>query len=588
MSYDQMYGTPLAEKTATFNKHAEDYAALLRSLQSTMVRRLESSRRAVFRTSPKMKGTPLMDQAGIEVDAYLNDIYLAAMPDEDQRQHHSCTCCRRFINNFGALVTIDAEGKTHSLFFDAETFPKDNYFYTAVERLQEVIERAPVIGIHRSSSTVWGTQDEGGYTHMSAIPPVDLIYRREDKSAKQAQLILKEDFNRMAEELAKPYLSVDNLTQLKRVLDSEVLQGDEKIQGAGMWLYRTAVDRAEAKSKTVKDNLLWRAIGSALPGYTHPNSTMVGTVLDDIVAGKSFESIQKRFAAKTRPDVYRQQTAAPTVNHLEVAEKLVEKLGIAPAMRRRVATFEDIQDRAFVWRKLIKPTLEVKEVKPATVFGHLHAKNKVVKKELALPASKMSWNKFVAEILPHATDLEIYIPESYDYFSGFLTQADPEAKPILAYDLEEDRNPVSIYQRYTQVQENIYAPKKMMGVQPEVWGLESGAYHPVKGVIKAPHQWGDTTIATMGNLLIFLIDGGWDKMIENGVPGLALFPQLLKQELFEIERAMTAFSNAGKVEGDVTQQVIGLGISQGGTWNPRHLRVTSADGQRAIVIDRWE
>lgn len=589
MSYDQVFeSNTLAPNTSTLNTRAADYQVLIRHLQSTMIKRLESGRSSIFRTKPKMKSTPLMDQNGISVDVYLNDVYLAALPDEDQRRHHSCSCCRHFLNDFGGLVTIDKDGKTHSLFFDTETFPRDNYFFTAVERLQEVAESARVEGIHRNANVVWGTQEEGGFTHMSVIPPVHLLHTRRDISARQAQAVLKEDYKRMAAAFSEPYLSVENLTQLKRVCDAEVLQGDEKIQGVARWLLNTATERKEATNQRVKENLLWRAIGSALPGYTHPNSTLVGTVLDDIAAGLDFESIKKRFIHKTRPDTFRRPDAAPTENHVEVAERLIEKMGVAPSLRRRVATIGDIQDRAYVWRKLIKPTVE--EPAPVSIFGHLKTKEAdKPKKELALPAATMSWNKFASEVLPNVTDIEIYIQNQYDFYSGFMAGSVADAPPILVYDTDPaQRNTVSIYQRYTQIQQNPWSPKQMTGVQPEVWNLEAGSYYPVTGVIKAPHMWGDAVFANMSEQLVFLIKGARDKIIEQGEYGLALFPQLLMEDLRSIERTIEAYSNQTKPEGDPKEAIAGLGISKGGSFNPRHLRVTSADGQRAIVIDRWE
>jgi hypothetical protein len=91
----------------------------------------------------------------------------------------------------------------------------------------------------------------------------------------------------------------------------------------------------------------------------------------------------------------------------------------------------------------------------------------------------------------------------------------------------------------------------------------------------------------MGEQLIFLIKGGYDKIIESGQEGLALFPNLLKPELHQISRVIESYSNQGKPEGNASDQVIGLGFVKGGKF-ARHLRVTTATGKRDIVIDRWE
>jgi hypothetical protein len=580
--YEQAYnGEQMARPVL---KHDEDYKVLLQHMQTTLIKRLTESRMVLFRTAAKMKATPLGD-SNTQVDIYLNDVYLAAI-GETERQQYTCSCCRHFLRDYGSLVTIDADGKTHAALFDAENFPQDNYYFPAVERLQEVVESGRVLGVHKTSQVEWGTPFSGGFQHFSVVPPSALLHVPTYKmDARQKQAQLREDYNRMAEAFEEPYLSVANLTKLQKVLEGDVLAGDEKIAGVAGWLIKTATERANAQNKRVKDNLLWRAIASALPGYTHPNTTTVGTVLDDIAAGKSFEVIKKNFEFKTRADRYRRPVAAATVNQIEEAQKLVEESGFTPSLRRRVATIDDIQDRAYVWRKLLKPTLE--EPKQARVFDHL-IKKAAPEPELRLPASSMSWNKFSAEILPEVTDIEIYIDDMKQFFSGFMTAADPEAPPIIAYDMPEERNPVTIYQRYEQVPPMyIGQAPGMRGVSPQVWNLEPGRYYSLHGIIKAPHMWGDVPFANMGEQLIFLIKGGYDKIIESGQEGLALFPNLLKPELHQISRVIESYSNQGKPEGNASDQVIGLGFVKGGKF-ARHLRVTTATGKRDIVIDRWE
>lgn len=584
MTYEQAFTGAVPGATKAFTQYDEDYKYLVKHMQATLEKRLSEHRATLFKTAPKMKGTPLLDQNNIQIDIHLNDVYLAALTD-DERQYHTCSCCRHFLKNYGTLVTIDADGKTHSALWDSSTFPQDNYYYNAVERLQEVAESGRVTGIHKSSYPTWGLAEDGGFEHFSVVPPKHIVhvatYRN---SASQRMAELREDYKRMAQEFNEPYLSLDNLKELKRVLDGDVLSGDEKIAGPAGWLIKTATERAEAKNQRVKENLLWRAIASALPGYTHPNTTMVGTVLADIAAGKTFEQVKRNFEFNTRGDRYRRTTAETTVNQIEQAEKLVQEMGYAPSLRRRVATIDDIQPRAFVWRKLVKPTLEVPQ---ETVFGHLK-KKAAPAPEMKLPASEMSWNKFVADVLPKAIGLEVYINNARQFLTGLMAAAVEDAPPILVYDLPEARNTVTAYQRFEQVPGRyLGAQPSIQGVVPEAWGLEGGRYYELLGVIKAPHLWGEQVFTNLGEQLLFLIDGGYDKTMETGQAGIALFPQLLKQELHQISRVIEQFSNTGKPEGDVTEQQIAITIGRGTRFS-HQLRVTTEDGKRDILIDRWE
>lgn len=53
---------------------------------------------------------------------------------------------------------------------------------------------------------------------------------------------------------------------------------------------------------------------------------MIGTLLDDIASGMSFDSVSRRFAEKMHPLQYQRPQAAPSAGNIAQAEKIVEKL----------------------------------------------------------------------------------------------------------------------------------------------------------------------------------------------------------------------------------------------------------------------
>ena len=66
------------------------------------------------------------------------ETYLSALP-EDQRQIYTCFACRRFIERFGHLVTIDEAGHARSAFWDEH--PAATFNVAAVRQLREQVER---------------------------------------------------------------------------------------------------------------------------------------------------------------------------------------------------------------------------------------------------------------------------------------------------------------------------------------------------------------------------------------------------------------------------------------------------------------
>ena len=47
----------------------------------------------------------------------LFDVFLSHLP-EAARQHYSCRTCRKFVERFGGIVTVDDQGVTRSVFWN--------------------------------------------------------------------------------------------------------------------------------------------------------------------------------------------------------------------------------------------------------------------------------------------------------------------------------------------------------------------------------------------------------------------------------------------------------------------------------------
>jgi hypothetical protein len=573
--------------TKPFTKYDADYKALVKHMQRTLDQRLSEGRTSLFRTKTEMKPTPQMVENKISVDVTLNHVYLGALT-EDERAYHTCSCCGSFMKHYAGTVMIDKDGKTKSVLWDSTTFPTDNYYFTLVERMQEVVESGRVVGPFKDNKQIWGAYEKGGFEHFGIMVP-SMLQHTGRLTPRQRQAQLREDYKLMAQFFETEKGSVATLKKLMQIIEAEVLAGDELIEGSGRWLYETAVERAAEKNSRARENKLWRAVSAAAAGWAHPNKTMVGTVLDDLLEGKSFEVIKRKFGKKTQADVFRRPVAPPTMNQLQIAEKRVAELGMQQSLRRRVAYLEDIPTDAFHWdaRTVVNFTPTAEE-RPAGVFAHLAPKTKDVidtqQEDLKLPPVTMSWNKFRAEVLPKALDIEIYIPWAADFFTGTATAADPEAPPILMYDFDDYRNPMSMYQRSSKdFRDNL------VGTTPDIWNLANNHYHKVQGIVKAPHMFGTAVFPQLGEQALFIIEGAYDKQNERGDKGIALFPQLLKQDLYDISRVVETYSNEAVFEGDVKRQVCGLMIvKNGNAQQHRRLKVKTEFGDRTIIIDRWE
>lgn len=489
--------------------------------------------------------------------------YLGGIP-ADRRQHYTCNSCRRFVQRYGGLVTISGEGVAYPLFWNNLDF--SDFFLRAVVEMNKLAAGAKVTGPFLSSEIVWGTPVTGAgtvkkWTHLHAPNPSP--YSGKVLTAEQRMAELKQDYGVLCHSLADyPRAAVSEAT---RVLGADALYRSEKAEAVAKWALDLHDRVANVKGRR-RDNLLWLATATAPVGFTHLRSTVVSTLLDDIVAGVPFATLSRRWAEKLHPLQYQRPTAAPSAGAIDAAEKLFEKLGLAPALKRRYATLDDVL--AKVWTpKAVAPT----EVKPGGVFDALRGTPKGEVRRVDLPPRAVSWRKFSEDILPGALSVETRVPWSGGFY-GLLTAADPEASPILQWDHPDARNPVSWYFHSN-------------GSAASRWGLAGNSWAKVTAVFLPPYEWGPRAAYYIGqhDHVFFAVEG----CRESNPVGLCLFPEILKSELHGVRSVVEAFSNKGRAEGAELGTANGLAFGKSEkTFHP--LRVTTAAGADEYTLDRWE
>lgn len=497
----------------------------------------------------------------------LFDIFLAALP-ADRRQHYDCRACRRFVDHFGGLVTIGASGAAFSPFWDdwAPTF-----FGEAFRALSRAVSKARVTGVFLSSEPVWGLPSntsakaaEGAWHHMHLRPAANMVHRPSTISTTSAVIAEKrEEFGMLCRGLADYPIAA--VRQAFTLLTTGHLYRSEKCIGVAKWI----LDLHEAREKTThawrRENVTWLAVASAPPGFCHVRTTMISTLLDDIVAGKDFASIKRAFDAKMAPTQYQRPQAAPTDGQLAAAETVVSKLASAGSLERRFATLAD------VWAHAVWSPKPVPPAAPAGgVFGHL--KTAAAKApEIEVPPQIMTWEKFARTVLLDAERIEMLVPRTRTPFFAFVTAANMDAPPILQWDREDARNPVSWY---------FY----LGGSTADAWNLTAGSWCDVDALTMQPSGW-TGKLEHQGDGVFAVLRGAKDMC---GGAGLALFPETLKSDYHGIRAAIEAYSNSKALPKAETHACgIALQKSGSGRWTET-FRVTSKGTTLLYKLDRWD
>ncbi len=479
--------------------------------------------------------------------------FLAGLPTGYQ-QEYTCNCCRHFVERYGSLVTIDAGGTQHPVFWDTEG---PEFYGAAVGAAYAKVRSAKVTGIFASDETTWGTPVTGSWTHMAAVPPKPHVHKDRAVTAYQASAAKLEEHRIVNEALA--VFNLATVSQAVTLLKSDAMYRSEKVLGAAEWLKSLQEMRLNERNSKLRSNLFWRAIALAPAGFCHPRASMIGTLLEDIAAGMDFADVSKRFAAKMHPLQYQRPTAAPSTGAIAAAEKLFASMGLEASLRRRYARIEDVQ-------ALWLPTATRPEAAAGGIFGHLKPKMSEPAK-MQVPAQTMTWDKFQRTVLPTADQLEFQVPDSGN-FCALVTAADDSAPPILQWDFEDARNPVSWY---------LYNGGSMSAL----WGLRPG-YVKVTALTLNPAQWG-RPMPHQSEGVLLILDGAADSRNTS----LALFPETLRTEMHGVRSVIEAYSRKGTLEGQKEASACGMLLARGSSWSAV-VRVTSAGASTEYRLDRWD
>ncbi len=151
-----------------------EYSRFLERVQARFLARLEGGS-VLFKT----------DAAG------LWEAYLAAFP-ESTRQYHNCSCCRRFFESYGGLVTITDYGATESALWDTDDAAGDEA--AAIGQVVKLVRRAKVTGPFLSKDDVWGNAVTGIWKHLHLTPPSAILHTSRALTPGQAMAEKREDF----------------------------------------------------------------------------------------------------------------------------------------------------------------------------------------------------------------------------------------------------------------------------------------------------------------------------------------------------------------------------------------------------------
>lgn len=485
----------------------------------------------------------------------LFSLFLEGLPVE-ARQHYNCRACQSFVDHYGGLVRIDGKGTLHPVMWKYAPV----FFDSAVAAVREKVKKADVTGVFITSESKLGTPQTGFWHHMSVNVPVAMILNNRLYSAHQVAAEKAEDHKMLLAAVSKYQIStVENAVNMLRIGS---LDRSDKFLGWAEWLL-AVMNEAKGKKKVRK--ILWPKAATAPAGFCHIASSVLGTLLDDIEEGCTFDTIQRKFNEKVDPLKYQRPQVAPTAGNVAQAEKIVDKLGIQNSLKRRFARLDEIQT---IW----KPKAIASKTVSSGVFAGIQTKEEknVAANKITPRTVTMTWEKFQRTVLPVARKIEYLVRNTEASYSALVTAEDSAAPPIIQWDTEENRNPFNWY---------VYKG----GSRPGAWNLLAGQYVDVTGIALQPNLW-QSGYEHTGRAVFLILEGCKDVMNRTS----ALFPEIMRGELREVRATIEAYSQNNNLSGLDEASACGLRLqSDTKNWNFT-LRVTSDVGTTIYNLDRWD
>lgn len=573
----------------------DDYQNLVMTLRSALAYLPSNEKLFTSETQPLVRGRLTS----------LYDLFLDKLPPS-RRHHYECRACRHFVERYGGMVVISEDGTRHSPLWDAERGAR-GIFKSAVGCLERYVEDAPVVGVLEVSTLPIIARlynylgDRSSVSSKHGVTFNHMCVKLPESAAmwplgSAAVADVREEHNLLARSLSE--YKHETVVKAIDLLTSGALPRSETFLGAARWFGQvhekaTVVCGGRTGQPHSRDAVIWRAAANAPKGFCHVRSSLLGTLLDDIQAGRSFRATQRSFAEKVHPLAYQRPQAAPTEGQINQAERLFKELGLAPSLERRYAVMADVPREAVLWRGPSGQGVAEQVTPGQGIFDHLRTRRV---DSITLPEKRVTWTTLLALLSGDGfgdgaaegtrgtiTKLEYRCENVMPYFA-FVTALHPQAPPILSWDSghPSSRNPINWYLYHG-------------GSNASRWGFDTLAWAEVVAVTTQPSRWPSAAYSSantdrFGDGAYFVLKDASDR--DNAHSGLALFPEEMRSDLHGVRAVIEAASKAGRIQTPEPGLQRASGVcfqtAAGSNQKPLTFRATFASGIKALyVLDRY-
>lgn len=383
-----------------------------------------------------IRGADRLFEVAVDKDELWN-LYLDSFPEGTnniyrERREYDCSCCRHFIKDIGAMVVIK-DNQVHTIWgFDTGS----TTFQPVVDALDAYVKSKAVSGVYFTTTKHIGTDKSREvcgnaivhtFEHFYVELPAEHVFRKN-----RSEGDVQNDF-RTSKEVFKR--SLDEITDEAVETVLELIRSNTLYRGAE-WAESIA-KFAEAKRKynalpdDAKNNFAWAESVKAGPSVAKIRNHSIGTLLVDISEGVDLDTAVRKYEAIVAPANYKRPKAIFTKKMLEEARDKITELGYQDSLSRRFATLDDIT----VNNILFSNRDAAKRIYGAgDVFDAMMGETKTNPKKFS-KVEEISIDKFVADVLPTAQEVEVYVENKHaGNMVSLIAPKVADSKPMFKWD----------------------------------------------------------------------------------------------------------------------------------------------------------
>lgn len=351
---------------------------------------------------------------GIDRDL-LWETYINAYPNEGgEKQHHTCSACRQFIKNCGALVTINANYELESIW---DVVIQDEMYAQVAQVMKNLVDTYTIANKFLTSETHQGVdhnhqalETKPGLKDFKLIRLDHFFFQLKTNDTKHFRNkgAIGESLNdaNTGQSVFKRGLEELTLDSVDTVLD---LVNQKSIYTGGigdpkktLTEFRKLIVAYQAVPVNLKHNFTWAHADSHV---ARTRNTALGTLLQALSEGEEeLEVAVKKFEKMVGGENYKRPTALISKAMIAQAEKTIVELGLENSLHRRAAKIEDITVNNVLY---VDRSTRAK-ISTGSVFDGL--RETVPNKPKTFDRVKeVSLDTFLADILPTANKLELYL-----------------------------------------------------------------------------------------------------------------------------------------------------------------------------------